>query len=142
MVDVDYPAETWGFAVFGALAALVASALPVVAFVRVVPALKEALLGAAMVLLLLETTDPGDGAAFAVLAGTAATLLFNAFVLAAGLVGVPVLGGGAAAVAAVAPDLAPLFRAARLLSVLVVSPAGYALGGAVGAWLNGREAPG
>lgn len=145
MVDLEYPTETWGLAIFGTLAALVATALPVVAFVRVVPALKEVLIGAAVVYLLLDTADAGNGAAFAVVAGMAATLLFNALVVVFGAAfGVSLVGGGAAAVSEVGTgtgvDLPVILRFARLFSVLVVSPIGYAAGGALGAYLNGREA--
>jgi hypothetical protein len=145
MVDLDYPTETWGLAVFGTLATLVATAVPVVALVRVVPALKEFLIGAAVVYLLLDTTDAGNGAAFAVVAGMAATLLFNLFAAVFGAaLGVDLVGSGAAAVAGVGAvggvDLPVLLRFARVFSVLVVSPIGYAAGGALGAYLNGREA--
>jgi hypothetical protein len=143
MVDIDHPAETWGLAVFGTLAALVATALPVVAFVRVVPALKEVLIGAALVYLLLETTELGDGAAFAVVAGMVATVLFNVLAAVVGaVVGVSLLGGGANVVAGMGSfagvDLAVVARAVRLFSILVVSPVGYTAGGALGAYLNRR----
>lgn len=145
MVDFDYPIETWGLAVFGTLAALIATALPVVAFVRIVPGLKEALIGAAAVYLLLDTADAGNGAAFAVVAGMAATLLFNALAVVFGAAfGVSLVGGGAAAVSEVGAgagiDLPVLLRFARLFSVLVVSPIGYAAGGGLGAYLVGRNA--
>ncbi|MFB6169159.1 MAG: hypothetical protein ABEJ43_09980 [Haloferacaceae archaeon] len=142
MVDIDHPAETWGFAVFGTLAALVATALPVVALVRVVPALKEVLIGAALVYLLLETTELGDGAAFAAVAGMAATVLFNVLAAVVGaVVGVALLGGadavaGMGTVAGV--DLPVVLRAVRLFTILVVSPVGYTAGGALGAYLNRR----
>ncbi len=144
MVDIDHPTETWGFAVFGTLAALVATALPVVSFVRVVPALKEVLIGAGMVYLLLETTELGDGAAFAVVAGMVATVLFNVLVAVVGaVVGVNPVGGGANVVAGMGTiagvDLAVVARAVRLFFILVVSPIGYAAGGALGAYLNRRE---
>lgn len=144
MVDIDHPVETWGFAVFGTLAALVATAFPVVAFVRVVPALKEILIGAGMVYLLLETSDLADGATFAVVAGMVAAVVFNLLATVAGaLIGVSLLGGGADAVAGLSGavagvELPVLLRAVRLFSILVVSPVGYAAGGALGAYLNGR----
>lgn len=142
MVDLDHSTETWGLAVFGSLAALVATALPVVALVRLAPALKEALIGAAVVYLLLETTEPNDGAVFAVVAGMAATLAFNAVrIVAESLLGVGLVGGGADVAAAVGapPQVAAALRLAGLIAVLVASPVGYAVGGAVGAWLNGRD---
>lgn len=144
MVDIDHPTETWGFAVFGTLAALVVTALPVVGFVRVVPAFKEILIGAGIVYLLLDTAELGDGAAFAVVAGMVATVLFNLLAAVAGaVVGVGLLGGGANVVAGMGTiagvDLAVVARAVRLFSVLVVSPVGYAAGGALGAYLNRRE---
>lgn len=143
MVDIDHPVETWGFAVFGTLAALVATALPGVALVRVVPALKEIVIGTALVYVLLDTSEVADGAAFAVVAGMVAAVAFNLLATVAGaLVGVSLLGGGASAVAGMGSiagvDLAVALRAVRLFSVLVVSPIGYAAGGALGAYLNGR----
>lgn len=143
MVDIDYPAETWGLAVFGTLAALVVTALPGVALVRVVPALKEILIGAGVVYVLLDTAETADGAAVAVVAGMVATVGFNVLAAVVGaVVGVTLLGGGADAVAGAGVvagvDLAAALRAVRLLSVLFVSPVGYAVGGALGAYLNGR----
>jgi hypothetical protein len=141
MVNLDHPTETWGIAVFGALAALVVSAFPVVAFVRLLPAFKEVLIGAAVVYLLLDTTDTTDAAAFAVVAGMAATLAFNALRLVLeGVLGVGVVGSGAGVVAAAAgPDAAAVLRLVGVLSVLFASPVGYAVGGVTGAWLNGRD---
>ena len=139
MVDIDHPTETWGFAVFGTLAALVVTALPVVGFVRVVPAFKEILIGAGIVYLLLDTAELGDGAAFAVVAGMVATVLFNLLAAVAGaVVGVGLLGGGANLLAGMG-TIAGVARAVRLFSILVVSPVGYAAGGALGAYLNRRE---
>jgi hypothetical protein len=142
MVDLDHPAETWGLAVSGSLAALAFTALPVVALVRLVPSLKEAAVGAALVYRLLDTTDTSDAAAFAVLAGMAATLVFNAFrVVATRALGVEVVGGGADALATAGAgaEVAAVLRLAGLLAVLFASPVGYAVGGAAGAWLNSRE---
>jgi len=100
------------------------------------------MVGAALVYLLLDTTDTSDAAAFAVVAGTAATLVFNAFrVVAARVLGVEIVGSGAGALAAAGAgaEIAAVLRLVGLLAVLFASPVGYAVGGAVGAWLNGRD---
>ena len=119
--------------------------VPIVNLIRILPTFKEILIGAALVVLLLDTTDLGEGAVFSLIAGVVAAVAVNVvrFVLATvvGLTGVlggmgggmgpgPGMGmGGSVGVAA-------LGAVVNFVGVVVFSPVGYLIGGAAGAFLN------
>jgi hypothetical protein len=149
MVSLDYPTETWALGVGGAFAALaVFNFVPIVNLIRILPTFKEILIGAALVVLLLDTTDLGDGAVFSLIVGMVAAVAVNVvrFVLATvvGLTGV--LGGmgggmgpgpgGAGMGMSGSLGFAALGAVVNFVGVIVFSPVGYLIGGAAGAFLN------
>jgi hypothetical protein len=146
MVSLDHSTETWALGVGGAFAALaVFNFVPIVNLIRLLPTVKEVLIGAALVVLLLETTEYVDGAAFALVVGMIAAVVVNVarFVLTAvvGLTGVvdgmgPGTPPGAGMGAGGSLGLAALGAAISFVGVVLFSPVGYLVGGAVGALLN------
>ena len=142
MVSLDYPTETWALGIGGAFAALaVFNFVPFVNLIRLLPTFKEILIGAALVVLLLETTEYVDGAAFALVAGMVAAVVVNVvrFVLLS-VVGISGMLGGMGPGAGMSPGgsvgFAALGAAISFVGVIIFSPIGYAVGGAVGALLN------
>ncbi len=148
MVSLDYPTETWALGVGGAFAALaVFNFVPIVNLIRLLPTFKEVLIGAALVVLLLETTEYVDGAVFALVAGMIAAVVVNVvrFVLLS-VVGLSGMFGGMGPGAGMGPGggigaggsvgFAALGAAISFIGVIIFSPVGYAVGGAVGAFLN------
>jgi len=108
------------------LTALVFAALSVV--VHLVLSLREAAIGAAHVCPLLDATDTNDAAAFAVVTGITATLVFNAVrVITAGAIGVEIVGSGAGALATVGagPEVPTVLCLVGLFSVLFAFQVGH-----------------
>lgn len=145
MVDLDHAAETWGLGTAGAFVALaVFNFVPVVNLIRLVPTFKEILIGAGVVVFLLETTDPADGAAYALVVGMVAAVAVNLVGFVLTLVGVSITqmlgtGMGAGMGMSGGAGVAAVGAVVRFVGVVLFSPVGYAVGGAVGAWLNGRD---
>lgn len=147
MVSLDHPTETWALGIGGAFAALaVFNFVPIVNLIRLLPTFKEILIGAALVVLLLETTEYVDGAVFALIVGMIAAVAVNVvrFVLATvvglsgmlGGMGGGGMGPGAGMGAGGSLGFAALGAAINFVGVIIFSPIGYAIGGAVGAFLN------
>lgn len=147
MVALDHSTETWALGVGGAFAALaVFNFVPIVSLIRLLPTFKEVLIGAALVVLLIETTEYVDGAVFALVAGMIAAVVVNVvrFVLLS-VVGLSGMFGGMGSGAGMGPGgmgaggsvgFAALGAAISFVGVIIFSPVGYAVGGAVGAFLN------
>lgn len=140
MVDLDHPTETWLLGVaaaFGALA--VFNFVPLVSLIGLLPAFKEVLIGAGLVVLLLDTTELGTGAVYALVVGMAAAVAVNVVRFVLRLVGLSVMG---AAGAGPGPGVGGSLGVATLgvltsaVGLVLFSPVGYLAGGAAGAWLN------
>lgn len=140
MVDLDHPTETWLLGVaaaFGALA--VFNFVPLVGLIGLLPALKEVLIGAGLVVLLLDTTELGTGAVYALVVGMVAAVAVNVVRFVLRLVGLSVMG---AAGAGPGPGVGGSLGVATLgvltsaVGLVLFSPVGYLAGGAAGAWLN------
>jgi len=144
MVDLDHPAETWLLGIVAAFAALaVFNFVPFVNLIRLIPAFKEVLIGAGLVVLLLDTADLGTGAVYALIVGMVAAVVVNVVRFVLSLVGLSLLGGTSAM--GPAPEgmagglgFAALGLVANAVGLLFFSPVGYLAGGAAGAWLNSR----
>jgi hypothetical protein len=140
MVNLDHSTETWGIGVGATFLALVVSSIPIISLVRGIPTFKEIVLGTVLVVLLLDTTEPVDGAAFMLIAGMVAAILFNVIKFAERLlVDIPLLFGTSSA----APpgvgggaELTAARGAVEFVGVVVFSPIGYLVGGALGALIN------
>ena len=145
MVNLDHSTEKWGIAIAATFAALVVFSIPIINLIRLLPTFKEILIGAAVVFLLLDTTDLVDGAVFMLVSGMVAAVLFNVvrFVLFSVLGVAGVLGGGGgpggmggAGAMGGELGLAAIGALVQFIGVVIFSPVGYAVGGAVGAFLN------
>lgn len=152
MVSLSHPTETWALGIGGAFAALaVFNFVPIVSLIRFLPTFKEILIGAALVFLLLETTEYLDGAAFAVVAGMVAAVVVNVVRFVLSVVGIsgmlggmsggtgPGTGMGMSMGAGGSIGFAALGAAISFIGVVIFSPVGYAVGGVVGALLNGNR---
>jgi len=137
MVDIDHAAETWLLGVAAAFAALaVFNFVPLVSLIRLIPAFKEVLIGAGLVVLLLDTTDLGTGAVYALVVGMVAAVVVNVVRLVLSLAGLSLMGAEPGMGMAGSLGVATLGVVANLLGLVFFSPVGYLVGGAAGAWLN------
>ncbi|ESS06349.1 MAG: hypothetical protein A07HB70_01064 [uncultured archaeon A07HB70] len=142
MVDLDHSTETWLLGVaaaFGALA--VFNFVPIVGLIRLLPAFKEVLIGAGLVVLLLDTTELGTGAVYALVVGMAAAVVVNVVRFGLRLVGLSLMGAvgaGPGPGPGVGGGLgfATLGVLTSVVGLVLFSPVGYLAGGAAGAWLN------
>ncbi len=144
MVDLDHPTETWLLGVaaaFGALA--VFNFVPLVSLIGLLPAFKEVLIGAGLVVLLLDTTELGTGAVYALVVGMAAAVAVNVVRFVLRLVGLSMMGAaGAGPGPGPGPGVGGSLGVATLgvltsaVGLVLFSPVGYLAGGAAGAWLN------
>jgi hypothetical protein len=125
------------------VALFVTNIIPIVNFIKLIPTFKEVVIGGLVVAGLTSISDTTEGVKFALLTGMIAAVLFNLFyipfqVLFGGLAGGMMSGtemspaDGAMGTAAVAGLGAML----NLVGVVIFSPIGYAIGGALGTLAN------
>jgi hypothetical protein len=119
------------------VALLIAGFVPIIGLIRLVPMLKEVILGAAVVVAFTGIGDTKEAVKFALVTGMLAALVFNVIYIP----GQIFLGGvfGAASDGASASGMA-MFRglgaATNLIGFVLFSPFGYAIGGVIGGVLN------
>lgn len=121
------------------LAALFATAyVPMVSSIRFVPMLKEAVLGAVVVVAFTPITTAKGGVKYALAAGMTAAVVFNLVNIPLQLViGGLVIGGQGGSAGAMGSFVAGLGALSNLVGLVFFSPLGYFVGGAVGSQLNG-----
>lgn len=120
------------------VALLVVGFVPLVGLIRIVPLLKEVVLGAAVVAAFTSISDTKRAVKFALLTGMVAAVLFNVVFIP----GQILLGGlfgavGESSTATGGAFLSGLGALANLIGLVLFSPFGYAIGGAIGGFVNG-----
>jgi MFS family permease len=122
--------------------ALIVLHLPIISLINFIPTFKEAVLGAVVVAGLTTISDTKTGIKYALVAGMLAAVLFNlvwipAQFLLGGVFGAAGSGGESAAASGVVGGLVSgLGALTNLIGLVIFSPVGYAVGGALGTVVN------
>lgn len=149
MVNLDHSRETYAVAIGGTFGALaVFNFVPIINLIGILPTFKEILIATAVSVVLLDTGDYVDSAAFTVITGMIAAVLVNIVRVALTLLGIGISGMGQAAGGTGAEEVAGgmalggIFAGfgilISLIGVVIFSPIGYAIGGVIGAFVNGQ----
>jgi len=111
--------------------------IPLISLIPTVPVWKEVLLGTLAVAGLTSINDTGEGIKFALVCGMIAAVAFNILYIPAQILFSSVVGaateGAGAGIGALAGTLGAF---ANLIGVVIFSPIGYIVGGALGSALN------
>jgi len=132
---------TYGKAIGVIFLALVVFHLPIIGFINLLPAFKEVLLGAVVVVGLTSLTDTKAGIKYALVSGMVAAVLFNALYIPAqfllgGVFGAATATESAAGGAAISSFISGFGALLNLVGVVIFSPVGYTVGGALGTLVN------
>lgn len=121
------------------VALLIFGFVPIIGLIRVIPTFKEILLGAFVVAFFTSISDTKQAIKFALISGMIAAVAFNViyipgqFVL-GGIMGAA--GGGGSEAAATMSALQGLGALLNIIGLILFSPFGYIIGGALGGVLN------
>jgi|GEM_PF-3329030 len=132
---------TYGKAIVVIFLALVVFHLPIIGLINLVPVFKEVVLGAAVVAGLTSIADTKAGIKYALVSGMVAAVLFNALYipgqfLLGGVLGAASMPESAASGAAVSSLMSGFGALLNLVGVVIFSPIGYTVGGALGTLVN------
>jgi len=120
---------------------LLVTTLPIIRWIRWIPAFKELVLGGLVVVAFTSIVDWKEGAKYALIAGMAAAVLFNVINIPLQIALGSVLSGvfgSAQNSAAQGGILGGLGALSNLIGLVIFSPVGFGIGGAIGAVLNGE----
>jgi hypothetical protein len=120
---------------------LLVTTLPIIRWIRWIPAFKELVLGGLVVVAFTSIVDWKEGAKYALIAGMAAAVLFNVINIPLQIALGSVLSGvfgSAQNSAAQGGILGGLGALSNLIGLVIFSPVGFGVGGAIGAVLNGE----
>lgn len=110
--------------------------IPLISLIPSIPIWKEVLLGTIAVTVFTSIDDVGEGIKFALLGGMIAAVMFNILYIPSQILFSSVVGAATETGAGAGAFLGTLGAFANLIGVIIFSPIGYTIGGALGASVN------